>query len=1119
MRTILRALAGSLAVLLAAGALALLGGASPAAALDGPGITGRVVDADTGAGIADATVMAFCLEEGYWAPCYDDRWNDIAAKTATDGSYDLPLAAGTYRLWVRPASSDYPDAVFGSDAERPNDGGTDLVVVGGPLTADFELVANSVITGTVTGAGVGPLAGIRLEARTYSEQGGWLDNVIGAGKTKSDGTYELRVPADTYRIVFNTSDRSGGEGSPGLRNESVRWETETYAEQVIVRGTTVTGVDRELAEAPHGTVTGHVERTSGEPLDGITVTAYTLQDGEYWEDRPSHRVVTDQSGDYVLYVPTGDYRFGFSQVNYDDLTEPATVRPVYYDAAATVDAGRTISVGLSETSGINAVMSAYGQITGRVTAADGTPIENAYASAWSFNDESQEWERARGASTAADGTYRLNLAEGTYKVGFEAAEQGFLGEYYDDVATREQAADVVVGPETTSGIDAALSMGETISGTVTNEAGDPLDDIRVILYQPSGDWSAVTDVSTDDSGRFAFRGLKPGGTYRVAFSGTGWTKEFYSDAASIDEATDVIAGEAGPVTAALAPSTGGGSIIGTVTDEAGQPVAGVSIDVYRADQWSWIGSATSGEDGTYSFPGLKAGQYEVNFNVDGDYLYAEERYKYVDVVDGAPATADLRVSTGGLISGVLTGADGEPIGDGYVEVYTADTEDYVRSGYTDYSDGSYKIRGVPAGTYRLRFASNDGHRSEWFSDKSSFEGADDVVVDVRETSTADAELSAGATVAGRVTLADGSPVEWGEVQVQQFFDDAAGGEWGMVTYAFTDSDGHYSSPALEPGTYRVAIDLWDDVHLPAHSDEFTIAADDSGAVTRNLVIEEKQPPAITSLAPPVVSGAALVGETLTATGGDWDVDGVSVSYQWQRDGEPIEGAVETTYAIGEADAGHVLSVLVTAEKTGYVSGSAASEATDVVSHGPLVNAQAPIVSGTPQVGETLTAYPGVWNADGATFTFQWLRDGARIAGATEETYALGADDLNAKISVEVTAIKSTWEHGEAVSAPSGVVVEGVFPAVDAPVISGNVWITETVRAEFTAPDGADVAYSWQIRQKETGQSTPVYEEVGTDRSLELLGAWKNSSLRLVVTLTKPGYTTATYVVLVEDPLH
>ncbi|GGU21611.1 carboxypeptidase regulatory-like domain-containing protein [Nocardioides albus] len=1115
MRTILRALVGLLAVLLAAGGLALLGGASPAAALDGPGITGRVVDADTGAGIAGATVTAYCPEGGDWAPCYDDRWNDIVAETAADGSYDLPLAAGTYRLKVRPANDHYPEAVYGTDAQWPSDGGTDVVVSDGSVTADFALVANTVITGTVTGAGAGPLGGIRLEARAYSEQGGWLDNVVDVGKTKSDGTYELRVPADDYRIVFNTSDRSGGEGSPGLRNEEVRWETETYVEQVVERGATLSGVDRELAEVPHGTVTGHVENTAGEPLDGITVTTYILHDDEYWGYRSDYRVLTDANGDYALYLPAGDYRFGFSEIDYEHR-EPATVEPVYYDAAATVDAGRTVSVGLSETSGVDAVMSAYGQITGRVTDAGGSPIENAYASAWVFDEESQEWDRARGASTGADGTYRLNVLEGTYKVGYEAEEQGFLGEYYDDAATRDEATDVVVGSGTVSDIDAALDMGETISGTVTNEAGDPIDGIRVILYEPAGDWSALSDVSTDSSGRFTFRGLVAGGTYRVAFSGTGWTKEFYADAASIEDATDVIAGESGPVDAVLASSKGAGSITGTVTDDGGQPVAGVSVEVYNADTWEWIGSVHTAADGTYSFPDLSSGRYEVDFYLEDDYLYAEDTYRFVDVSDG-PTVVDLQASTGGLIAGTVTGADGEPIGDGYVEVYDAGTQDFVRSGSISY-DGSYQVGGVPAGSYRLQFTSQEGHRSEWFSDKSSFEEADSVTVAVRETSTADAELSDGARVEGQVTYADGSPVAWGEVQVQQFYDYDFGGSWETVTYEFTDDDGRYQTRALDAGTYRVAIDLWDDVHLPAYSEEFTVRADDSGAVTHDLVVEKKQPPVITAVTAPVVSGDALVGKQLTATAGEWDVTDVSVHYQWLRDGEPVEGAIEATYAITEADAGHRLSVQVTAEKDGYLSATADSEATDVVSHGPLVNAQVPIVTGTPQVGETLTAYPGVWSAEGATFAYQWSRNGRLITGATEAAYVLGADDLGAVMSVEVFATKETWKPGTAVSEPSGAVVEGVFPAVDAPVISGNVWITETIRADFTAPEGADVTYSWQVRQKETGKGTPVYEEVGTDRSLELAGEWKNGSLRLVVTLTKPGYTTATYVVLVEDPL-
>lgn len=1114
MRAIVRALAGLLAVLLATATVVFLSGASPAAALDGPGVTGRVLDADTGAGIADVTVTAYCFEEDYWRPCYDDRWNDIAATTAEDGSYDLPLTAGTYRLKVRSANGHYPNAVYGSDAESPNEGGTDLVVTDGPVTADFELVANSVIAGTVTGAGAGPLAGIRLEARA-DDGGAWPDNVIDQGITSADGTYELRVPAGTYHIVFNTSDRSGGDGKPGLRNETARWETETYVEQVVERGVDLTGIDGELAEVPHGIVTGHVEGTSGEPLAGITVDTYLLSADGYWEERHTYRVVTDESGDYGLYVPAGDYRFGFSEVNYEDYSEPATLAPVFYDAASTVQAAKTVSVGLSETSGVDAVMSAYGQITGRVTDADGNPIESVYASAWSFNEEAQEWVRVRGTDTRADGTYQLNLPGGSYKVGFEANSLGFLNEYYNDAATREQAASVVVGSGIVSGIDASLDMGVAISGTVTSETGEPLDDIAVQLYEPADGWDVVDVVSTDGDGRYTFGALKPGGTYRVGFSGSGWKREFFPDAATVDDATDVIAGESGPVDAELASSAGNGAITGTVTDDTGQPVPGVSVDVYDADEWEWIGTKRSGEDGSYAFSGLQSGQYELMFYIEDDYIYADNTSRTVEVVDGEPVTADLQVSTGGLITGSLTGSDGEPISNGYVEVYSADTEEYVRSGYVDYENGTYKVRGVPAGAYRILFTSNQGHRSEWFSDASSFAEADDVVVGLRETSTADAVLSLGATVAGRVSLADGSPVEWAEVQVQRL---ASGEEWVQETYAYTDDDGRYSSRALEPGTYRVAVDLWDDVHVPAESEEFTITEGDAGAVTRDLVIEEKQPPAITSVAVPTVSGGALVGETLEATSGEWDVTDVSVSHQWLRDGEPVEGAVEATYVIGEPDAGHRLSVEVTAKKTGYASATATSSATDVVSHGPLMNTELPTITGTPRVGETLTATPGAWSADGTVAAFQWLRDGVRVPGATAKTYVVGVDDLGAAMSVEVSVTKDTWDPGTAVSAPSGDVGEGLLPAVDDPVISGNVWIPETIRAEFTAPEGAEAAYSWQIRRKKIGQSRPDYEEVGAEQSLALIREWRNASLRLVVTVTKPGYTTATYVVEVEASL-
>ena len=67
---------------------------------------------------------------------------------------------------------------------------------------------------------------------------------------------------------------------------------------------------------------------------------------------------------------------------------------------------------------------------------------------------------------------------------------------------------------------------------------------------------------------------------------------------------------------------------------------------------------------------------------------------------------------------------------------------------------------------------------------------------------------------------------------------------------------------------------------------------------------------------------------------------------------------------------------------------------------------APTVSGTAQVGETLTVdTTGIADADGltnATFTYQWLADDADIAGATGSTYTLADADESKAIKVQVS---------------------------------------------------------------------------------------------------------------------
>jgi hypothetical protein len=94
----------------------------------------------------------------------------------------------------------------------------------------------------------------------------------------------------------------------------------------------------------------------------------------------------------------------------------------------------------------------------------------------------------------------------------------------------------------------------------------------------------------------------------------------------------------------------------------------------------------------------------------------------------------------------------------------------------------------------------------------------------------------------------------------------------------------------------------------------------------------------------------------------------------------------------------------------------------VVDPPPPANTSPPTITGTPAVGQTLTCQPGTWT-NSPTFAFQWLRDGAPIAGADDQTYALVPADGGHAITCRVTATNA----GGSASANSNTV--NVPPAI------------------------------------------------------------------------------------------
>ena len=146
----------------------------------------------------------------------------------------------------------------------------------------------------------------------------------------------------------------------------------------------------------------------------------------------------------------------------------------------------------------------------------------------------------------------------------------------------------------------------------------------------------------------------------------------------------------------------------------------------------------------------------------------------------------------------------------------------------------------------------------------------------------------------------------------------------------------------------------------------------------------------------------------------------------------------------------------------------ARASTVVVPNSPATGA--PIIGGTAQVGETLTALTnGITDADGLTsptYSYQWLAANVGIAGATNSTYTLTDADAGKTIKVRVSFTDDADHEETLTSAATGVVAaKPNSPATGAPTIDGTAQVGETLTVltnGITDADGlTNVSYSYQ----------------------------------------------------------
>jgi surface antigen len=150
---------------------------------------------------------------------------------------------------------------------------------------------------------------------------------------------------------------------------------------------------------------------------------------------------------------------------------------------------------------------------------------------------------------------------------------------------------------------------------------------------------------------------------------------------------------------------------------------------------------------------------------------------------------------------------------------------------------------------------------------------------------------------------------------------------------------------------------------------------------------------------PTISGNVQVDSTLTLDTGVW-TPAPALQVKWFADGAPIPDATGTTLDLGPGLVSRVITAEVTATRDGYTAVSATTTPTSPVRPGTFTITTAPQLSGTPELGEVLTADPGRYAPADADATIEWLRDGTVVG--TGATYRITNVDLGSRIRARVT---------------------------------------------------------------------------------------------------------------------
>jgi hypothetical protein len=386
---------------------------------------------------------------------------------------------------------------------------------------------------------------------------------------------------------------------------------------------------------------------------------------------------------------------------------------------------------------------------------------------------------ASAAATDDTGIFELGgLPPGKYALRYTAP--GFVEQWYPSSSGLDGADTVTVGAgDLVDGLDAMVTgVPGSITGTVdAGSATTTAITVQVRALIGGVPTPVIREVRADSTGQYTVPALPTPGTYELTVV-----------AGKFRPATLVtkLAGGENRLESTIQLSAGTGSVGGLVTDDAGNPLGGVTISVTSGTEELKTATPTSGPVGIYQLNQLPTpGTYLISFTAEG----LSTEILAVDLGPGE-ARSDLNVTMSrgtGSIAGQVVDDAGNPVGDVDVTI-NGPTGSVTTTTLTSGGVGRYGVSGLPTpGHFTVTFR-KDGY----------------------ETTTVDVDLArTGSAPNTNATMASKSAVLRGTIS-------GPGGALGGASITVTDGtteratvsasgSGDYALVGLPPGSYTITV--------------------------------------------------------------------------------------------------------------------------------------------------------------------------------------------------------------------------------------------------------------------------------------------------------------------------